>query len=330
MKLSGHSYDNNVFQSLLDGLKGDVVYTKIAQIDAKTAESPSMEFSSVTEDNFHQIQEEELQAIAGELEFAADRSKVDISRDDLMTFANEAKSQGLRGKKLERAAQKFCGNLGHKTAAPVGDTRNSPSLLDSANNSAVIPAGYNTQYGQNETTTSGYMGMSKNPNTIWDDGALAEKAKAATGDERIKASKEAKEQFAKDQKQQYWDGLQNDMSDPNIIQSKVASVANVSTKESAGNQNLPANSMSIFNDDREFENIPAQTDGEALKESEESKIAKKEAAKQEWNKSEPVKKVDNTASALFSQPEREDQTVIQKVNNHRVSVDRLFDGLTGK
>ena len=328
MKLSGHSYDNNVFESLLNGLQGDVVYTKVAQTETKKADAPGLEFSSVTEENFRQIQQEELQAIAGELEFAADRAKVDISREDLVAFATEAKTQGLRGKTLERAAQKFCGNLGSKTSAPIGDTRNSPSLLESANNSAVIPAGYNTQYGQNETTTSGYMGMSKNPNTIWDDGALEQLAKVATGDERIKASKEAKQQFIKDQKQQYWEAIQTKMGDPEVIQSKVASVTNVSTEQPASNQNLPANSMSIFSDNRKFENIPELTEGETLAESAEEKVTKKEAAKAEWNKSEPLKRVDNTASALFSQPEPKEG--IQKVNTHRAAIDRLFDGLTGK
>ncbi len=332
MKLSGHSYDNNVFQSLLNGIKGDVVYTKVAQTNTKKTETPSIGFSSVTEENFRLIQEEELQAIAGELEFAADRARVAIAREDLIVFANEAKSQNLRGKALERAAQKFCSKLGHKTAAPIGDTRNSysSSLLENAGNSSVIPAGYNTQYGQNETTTAGYMGMSKNPNTIWDSDALTAQAQIVTGDEKIKASKEAKEQFVKDQKQQYWDAIQTKMGDPEVIQSKAASVANISTRESAGNQNLAANSMSIFSDKRDFENIPEQTIGETLKEASKDRSMKKEAAKQEWDKSEPAKKVDNTASALFSQPEFEAEEVIQKVNNHRASIDRLFDGLTGK
>jgi len=327
MKLSGHSYDNNVFESLMDNIVGDVVYTKAASKTKKQAEYPTMEFSSTTQETFNDILSEEMEAIAGELEFAADRAKVAITREDLVVFANEAKNQNLKGKTLERAAQKFCNIVGRRTSSPVGDTRNSPSLLDNAAPNAVIPAGYNTEYGQNETTTAGYMGQSKNPNTIFDSEALTAQAQQALGDEHIKASKEAKEAFTKDQKQQYWEAIQAKLGDPDVIQSKAASVANVSTKETAGNQKLAENSMSIFNDNRDFENIPNQTEGESLKQASEDRATKKEASKQEWNKSVPSVKADNSASALFSQPETNDQVM---KSTHRASVDRLFDGLVGK
>ena len=291
--------NNDVFDSLLNGLSPDVVYTKTAKKEEKGPVSGLDIFSSTGQEEFRGVQEEELQNIASELQFAADRAKVAISQEDMKSFAHKALRENMRGKELERAAQKFCNHLNREIAPPMGDTRNSFSseLLDNANNSAVIPAGYNTEHGQNESKTGGYMGMSKNPNTIWDSGKLTEAAQTPTGDEQIKASKEAQEQFNTDQKQQYWEAIQTKMGDPSVIQEKGASVANVSTKEEAGNQNLPANSMSIFSNNREFENIPEQTPGETIKKAAEERSMKKEASKEEWDKSEPAQTV-NTRSAV--------------------------------
>jgi len=303
MKLSGHSYNNDVFSSLLNNICKDVAYTKKASKPQVEADASSM-FSSTTEEDLHRIQEDELRTIASELEFAADKVNVKLSRDQLAVFAKEAISQKLRGKRLERAAQKFCGKLYTEDAPPRSDSRNihSADLLDNANNSAVIPAGYNPEFGQSDTKTGGYMGQSMNPNSIWDADALQRLANIPTGDEQIRASKEAREQSTQDQKQQHWDDLQKQLSDKHIIQEKSASVANTSTTESAGDQKLPANSMSIFSDDRDFNNIPEKTAGETLKESAETRAEKKAEAKSEWNKSEPCK---------------------------RASIDSMFEGLLG-
>ncbi len=301
MKLSGHSYSNNVFESLLNGISGGV------EKQAQQSPISGMDmFSSTTENDLFGIQEEHLQTIAGELEFAADRSNVDITKDHLNVFAKEVIQEGLRGKQLERAAQKFCNKISHLTASPIGDTRNtlSSDLLDNANASAVVPAGYNTQYGQNDTTTAGYMGMSKNPNTIWDSGQLEKSASIPTNDEVIKSSKEDQVNFAKSQKQQYWENLQAGASQDGVIHEKAASVTSVATKESSGTQKLPENAMSVLSEDRDFTNIPNQTVGETIKEAAEERSTKKEASKDEWNKSVPSMKV-----------------------NARSSVDKIFEGL---
>ena len=306
MKLSGHSYNNDVFKSLLNGLSADVVYTKTAERKDENQVTGLEVFSSVGPEEFRGVQEEELSAIAGELQFAADKAKVALSQDDLLVFASQSIREGLRGKTLERAAQKYCNQIHRKVAPPLGDTRNSfsPWLLENANNSAVVPAGYNVQHGQNETKSGGYLGMSKNPNTIWDSDKLTEAAQTMTNDERIKANKETQEKFAADQKQKYWEAIQTKMGDPGVIQEKSASVANVATKEKIGDQKLPDNSMSIFSDNRDFENVPQQTPGETIKESSEERSLKKSAAKEDWNKSLPAKKVDV-----------------------RSAVDKLFEGL---
>jgi hypothetical protein len=328
MKLSGHSYDNAVFDSLLDGLSGDVVLKRANKNTEQPAISGTDVFSSTTEDTLRQVQADHLDFIAKELQFAADRAKVAISQEDLATFAKQAIDEGLRGKKLERAAQRFCNQLDREVAPPQGTMRNahSPSLLDeTTNDHAVIPAGYDPEHGQNDTRTGGYMGMSKNPNSIWDTEAMQRLAQKKHGDEQIKESKEAQKQFRDDQKRAFWQGLQDSMSDPNVIKEKAASVANVSTVESpGGNQNLPANSMSVFSNDRDFSNIPEQTQGEKLAEAVEARASKKAEAKEEWNQVKPATKADNSLESLLNKNADE---VPARQNTHRAAVDRLFEGL---
>lgn len=326
MRLSGHSYDNDVFNSLLDNIQGDVVYTgdKKEKME-KTAGriytvSGSDIFSSNTEQDFLNVQDEELRFIASELAFAADRARVAITQEHLQVFAKQATSDGLRGKNLERAAQKFCSQLVAATAPPMGTTR--IQSLENMNDKAVIPAGYNPEKGPNDTKTGGYMGMSKNPNTIWDTEAMQRLASTPTPDEKMRATKEANEQFQKDQKQQYWENIQNKMSEEGVILEKTASVANVSTKEGVGNQNLPTNSMSIFSDQRDFENIPKKTAGETLKEAAEKRTEKKTDAKAEWNQVKTAQKADNTGNFLFAENRENIQKEIK-----RESLDLIFDGL---
>lgn len=321
MKLSGHSYTNGVMESLLNGLPGDVVY-KSAQTESNQGSITGMDvFSSTTEDDMRVLQSEELQDIVGELEFAADRAHVSVSRANVIAFAKEAIQEKLRGKKLERAAQKFCNKIASNTAPPVGDTRHSlTSGLISNGSHGVIPAGYNTEYGQSDSKTGGYMGQSRNPNTIWDSGKLADLATKPHGDEHIKASKKAQAEFAKNQKQQYWEELQGKMSQPGIIHEKAASVANVSTVEGIGNQNLPQNSMSIWGDNG-FDGMPEHTNGEILRQASTDRATKKDVARAEWDKSEPAQK---TSSHIFDEVI---ESSGQKKSSHRSSVDKLFDGL---
>lgn len=313
--------------SLLNGITKDVVFTKAAHAKNNTRQEEApvsgMDiFSSVTDSDFRGVQNEELRNIIGELEFAADRAHVGIAREHVVAFAKDAMNDGLRGKKLERAAQKFCNQIATESAPPIGDTRNSLSsnLLDNANDHAVIPAGYNPEYGQNENKTGGYMGQSMNPNSIWDSGRLAELATQPRGDEHIKESQAAKEKLASDQKQQYWEELQNKMSHQDVIQGKTASVANVSTVEHVGNQKMPENSMDIWGNDG-FDQLPDKTVGESIKQSEEDVTMKKQAARKEWDKSEPAKKAE---SHLLDDVLGTD---VERKNIHRASVDKLFDGL---
>ena len=106
MKLSGHNFNNDVFSSLLDGLSKDVELKKTAQ--TKTEPEVSGFFSSASSSDLDNIQQEDLNFMASELAFAAEKSKVVVTAEDLAKFACQSRMDGLRGKALERAARKSC------------------------------------------------------------------------------------------------------------------------------------------------------------------------------------------------------------------------------
>ena len=317
MKLSGHNYGNSMMDELIKNISA-----KPENKPTNTPRSGKVElFSSTTSSDYDAVRKSELHHVIDELSFAANKAGVSLSNDQMRSFADEASASKLRGKPLERAAKKYCNQSQHETSSPISSIKNnlSANLLDNANNHAVIPAGYSTEHGQNDNKTGGYMGMLRNPNSIWDSGRLADMAQRPTGDEQIKASKAAKKQLADNQKQEYWSDLQNKMSQPGVIHEKASSVANVSTVEHVGNQNMPANSISMWGKNG-FENMPDKTAGESLKQSATDRTNKKDVARAEWDNSQPCKKAEST---LFSN----DALTVKTQEVKRSSLDRLFEGL---
>lgn len=328
MKLSGHNYDNDVFSSLLDGLKDDVVLKKEAQ--KKQTPKLDLNFTQTTEDTFRGIMQDELRFIANELLFAAKQANVTVTGDDLRKFAHQSKAEGLRGKGLERAARRYCSDLSRELAPPQGVTRPSAEMLiHQANASTITPAG-NADGDMNHGHRGGYMGQSKNPNTIWDSESLHRMAQVPDehvdkmGDEQIAASKKAKEDFAYDQKSQFWQALQAQMSDPQNLGS--GHVTPIHTQASSDfNPNVGKSAMSIFDNDRDFAGLPEKTAGELLKEQAEARAEKKAEAKDEWNKIAATKKADNNANFVFDGSDLPDDS--HRTSTHRDAVDRLFEGL---
>lgn len=327
MKLSGHSYDNDVFDSLLNGLSNDIVLNKKASKDNSQPISGMNVFSSTTEDDLNSIHEEELHFIASELQYAADNAKVALNKLDLVKFAKQVVTEKLKGKKLERAARKYCSEIDRAIAAPQGVTRRAESLVDQA--SSVVPAGYNPEYGPNNTNTGGYLGQSKNPNTIWDQDALQTFAKKTvnymemTGDEKIAHSQNIHKEYRQAMKDDEWQEKQDALSHPDMIHNKVASVH--TGKEQGTHQALPENAMSIFSDNRDFENIPEKRAGEMLKSAAEDRAMKKSASKDEWNQVKPTQKVNNSLPGFFAgntQPSGQVSSSTQ-----RDAIDYIFESL---
>lgn len=292
MKLSGHNFDNDVFGSLLDGLSKDVELKKEAH--TKPAPDVSNFFSSTTAEDLAGIHQEELDFMASELAFAAERARVAVTAEDLAKFACQARIDGLRGKALERAAQKYCNRLTGSSNLSGTTKISANDLIDQLASHKVVPAGYNPEVGTNNSSTGSYMGSSKNPNTIWDTDALQRQAQIALGDEKIKASKEAEQKYREDMKTAQWQELQDKHSDPQQVHKGIVN-AGTSQEESISNQNLPANAMSIFSDDRDFENIPQHTIGEEIVAQAEARANKKAASKEEHR---DIQKPMNTKDAL--------------------------------
>lgn len=332
MKLSGHNYNNDVFASLLDGLKDDVVLKKEAQ--KKRAPQVDFNFTQTTEDTFKGVLEEELRFIASELLFAAKQASINVTGDDLRKFAHYAKQEGLRGKGLERAARRYCNEMQREIAPPQGTTRiDAETLIRQAGASTIIPM--DVRGGElNQTHKGGFMGMSKNPNTIWDSESLHKMAQEPDqhqdkmGDEQIAASKEAKKAYADDQKTQFWQSLQDQLSDPQNLHDGVTPVHTQASSDF--NPNIPENSMSMFSNDRDFENLPAKTSGEVLRQQAEERAEKKAQAKAEWNNVAASKKADNTGNFVFDDANAEVPNTGHRTSVHRSAVDKIFEGLANQ
>ena len=294
MKLSGHNFENDVFSSLLNGLSKDVELKKTAQ--TKPAPDVSGFFSSASSADLDNIHQEDLNFMASELAFAADICRVTVTAEDLAKFACQARVDGLRGKALERAARRYCNNLEITTNLSGTTKISATDLMNQLSLHRVIPAGYNPEHGSNDSVTGKFMGSSKNPNTIWDTDALQRQAQIALGDEKIKASKKAEEEHRNQMKTAQWQELQDKHSDPELIHKGITN-AGTSPEEPVTGQSLPANSMSIFSDDRDFENIPTQTAGEEIVAQAESRANKKAASNDE---ARDIQKPMNTKDALDS------------------------------
>ncbi len=293
MKLSGHNFDNAVFNSLLDNLKDDIVLNKKAD-----KEQPEVSvgdwFSTTTADTLSQIREEELEYIAAELEFAADRAKVALNAEDLAKFAIQSTNDGLRGKELERAAQKYCSSLDRAFAAPSSDMRTSKMSIADRLLSKVASATYDPD-AVSENKTGKYMGCMRNPNTIWDTDEMQKLAQKQTGDEQIRASKKAREDAKQADKQDQWQELQDKHSDPNQIHKGITNSGTAAESEEVVDQKLPLNAMSIFSEDRDFNNLPEKTAGEEIGQLAEERANKKGEAKGEWNQVNPAPKMASTS-----------------------------------
>lgn len=266
MKLSGHSFSNETFGSLLDGLCKDVTLNKQANADSLNARrataTPEVKndfFSSITAQTLATIQKDELDSITEELNFAAERAKVAITLDDLAKFASVVKQDKLRGKGLERAARTYCTQLNRETSAPVGIQKLNPEdLINHLSASKIMPAGYNPE-SVNNSVTGKFMGSTKNPNTIWNSEALRAQAQIALGDEQIKASKTAQKEYRTQMKTAQ---LQTEAPDQPTL-GKVLSSGSLHSTNNFNPKN-PANAMSIFSNDRDFGNIPEKTVGEDI------------------------------------------------------------------
>ena len=329
MKLSGHNYNNNVFASLLNGLKGNVLLKKEAK--KTTAPHVDFNFTTTTADTFRGILNEELRFIADELLFAAKTASVDVTGDDLRVFARQAKSEGLRGKALERSARHYCNDLQREIAPPQGANRiDAETLIHQAGASTIIPM--DVQDGEmNHAHKGGFMGMSKNPNTIWDSGALHHMAQKPDnhqdlmGDEQIAISKEAKKAYAHSQKSEHWEALQKQASDPHNLHDGVTPVHTQAASDF--NPNIPNNAMSMFSSDRDFNDLPAKTAGEVLKQQTEQRAEKKAQSKSEWNKTVGSKKADNSGGFIFDDTDVELSAEGHRTSVHRSAIDKLFSGL---
>lgn len=310
MKITRNSYDNDVFTSLLNNLNKDFIVEKRASENSNVVKQSEVEqsefFTKVTADNLAPAYELEIDNIAQEVTFAADRSRLVVAQDDFARFAKSAIQNQWKGKKLQREAQKFCHQVGREVDGPQGIQRlSTKDLLENMSPHKIVSASYNpsTDSGINNSSTGKYLGCSKNPNTIWDTDALMKQASVALDGEKMLANKKAEAEKRENLKKAHWQELQDQSEAGNQVRNRILSASD-GIGTNATDKPLPINAMGIFGDHKDFGNIPDRTMGEKLAKTNKERSQKREESRSDWDKTQAPK---NTRSAL----------------------DFLFDGLSG-
>ena len=247
--------------------------------------------SMPSQEKYNTVKEDIKSNIIEELKYAARQVGVKLADQHLSDFADEAVRDKLGGRKLEKAAKRFVMKINERLAMP-SRTKNAGKIdevFDAVTkNSKTILSGISETNDGDSTKGGGkYLGSVVNPNSIWDSGALTKAAQTPSSDEVTKKNKEKIAEKKESAKEAYWDALQKQLSDKGLVsQAKIHSTHTIPTR--AFNNNIPENSMGIFGDHKEFENIPEKTAGEkiaednavrASKKSEENKEVQIKAAK---------------------------------------------------
>lgn len=227
----------------------------------------------MTVENVMSIKDEIKNNVIEELKYAAQKVGIKLSQEHMDDFNKEASD--VSGKNLERAARNYVKKLQEKISLP---TRNKISgSLDETfehinKNSKTILASVSSS--DRDDVGCGYLGSKVNPNSIWEPDAIVKSSKVEGNDEKIKKAKSDREEEKQNFKDEYWKILHEKLSSKDMISSK--RVHSLSTEaKSDFNANLPANSMSIFSNVRDFENIPEKTAGETIAEKSEERSNKK-------------------------------------------------------
>lgn len=321
MRLSGHNYNNDVFNSLLDGLGDDIVLknkTKTAQAEIKSTDI----FTSVDMSKMSAVEQEQITRIAQELDYAAAQAKVELTLDDLIQFSKDKDNANLRGRNLERAARSYCKNLHRAVAEPQSIVRLSEQLKGEVSSKTVMPAYYG-EGGPGDAATGKYMRSSSNPNSIWDSQALSRLAAKATeqtfGDEQMAETKAKKQAFKEKLEAEYKQSLKEKIEDPNRLNPLLQSTATTG-KEASHNAKLPKAAISMFGDYSELDQIPEKTAGEQIAFNKlKEKLASLENGPPQIEGA--AKKIDSSMSGLFNQN-------APKMNKNRSALDSFFDSFT--
>jgi len=298
--ISKHSYNNDLFKSLSKVLDKETQVEKTAQSEVS---KEIFNFTEQTKEAFNQAISEHDETIIKELSWHADRSKTRLSSQEVSDFIKTARRQGYRGKTLEREAHKYVDKVS-RDGRPVysGTTHLDYQEIDeNTSDKSVLSASYSPD-SVNDSKTGGYMWQSKNPNSIWDSEALRRQATVALAGEKIKTEKEAEAKFKEDQKKAETEQLRQVMADSSLGNRISNSGSSTQESEPVGDQKLAANSMSMFDTDRDFEDIPEKTVGETIKKDSEARSEKKKSSRKEWDHSTtPVKRasIDNFFEQLL-------------------------------
>lgn len=223
---------------------------------------------------FENVRNDMKNNVIEELRFAARKIGIDLAQGHLDDFSKMAMKERLTGKKLEQAARTFVTKIEERVVPAQRRGKNDVFTLADKNPKTIMSSTSSPTVGDNDSAGCGYLGSKTNPNTIWNSDLLKKAAQTPSSDEITKKLKKEQADSKEKIKEAYWKALGDKLSDKTLVSS--SRVHSTSTQEEqAFNSKLPSNSMGIFGEHKEFENIPDKTAGETIAEQNEERSSKK-------------------------------------------------------
>jgi hypothetical protein len=286
----------------------------------------------MTEEDMKIAQQEDLDDVLKELQWAADRAGVTITASDLGEFVAVAREKKLRGRKLEREARKFCSHrVGRDEEMTSGLTRvpKEGHVMDMPTSRHTITGASSPVSDMNTANEIGRFHGIQNPNSIWDPHALDKKASEKQGDELIRESIEAKRQRMEQERQRMWQEIHAKLTENGPALSKgIQPTSDGGPKEHAAhNPPMRTSDLSMFSGDRDFGGLPARTDGEKLADQKELREREVEDHRADWDRLKgPMKAASMSGpNSIFGTPPPPQNT---QTSQQRSALDKLFEGFT--
>jgi len=247
---------------------------------SKTSSAPDfgqvIDFSVPSDEQYQEVKNSIASHIVEELKYAAQRAGVKLADRHEVEFAVE--SGKLRGKNLERAATKYVSKIQDRIMPEQRTQRISDGFSDSLGKAFASPT-IKTEL-ENNRAGGAYLGKLSNPNTVSDPFALDKLANTLTSDEISKKYKQEKLANKEKIKDLYRKEIEAKFNETQI---KPSNVVSLHASTDTFNSQTPKSGISMFGDNKEFSNVPEQTDGEKLASIAKERSEKKANSKHEWN-----------------------------------------------
>lgn len=171
---------------------------------------------------------------------------------------------GTKNKEVEKVAKREDKKENFKVTKSQKLDNN--KALSSRNGGSFLYAG--DGFAQDGGSPTQYLGKTSN-NSIWDSEVLSKLSNKKGGDEIIKESKKERENIKNEMKNR-----QKSSAKSEGLNTDTSKTIKSSSFKADHNYNLPRNSISIFDSEKNFSRVPEKTEGEKLSETHRNKEQK--------------------------------------------------------